>query len=441
MSQSVNPAYRIFATLVLCLGLAATAVAKPEPEACITLGALAYDDWTSTDAGGSGLPAGESNVEYLRCKSCHGWERLGQWGGYVRRERTAEQPNTGLGDTNTVSRDIAVGLGHYYEIDIEDILHTGTGRAFEDGSGSWVELGDNPTNEELAAHAAGYTLGNLHPDLSTTGANAGDIVLTQDQVECLVDFINFADADPKFYFQAIVEERDPVLYEINSGASAAAGENFYNGTCRTCHGEPGEDGNSGRPEGGIAAYMQRDGAYSEFVHKARWGIPDTVMTRAILGEPTSQNMIDVMLYLQEYVAGTTEFTINNGTSGTWYQLARDGEGFLLDVALRDEATWEMVATYYTYDGAGNQVWLIGSAITVGDSVTIPVQITSGGIFGTQFNPLTVNKADWGTLEFTFSGCWDGHVTATPNQAMLDAGMGFEAVEFDITRLTPPSGCP
>ena len=31
--------------------------------------------------------------------------------------------------------------------------------------------------------------------------------------------------------------------------------------------------------------------------------------------------------------------------------------------------------------------------------------------------------------------------ATPNQAMLDAGLGFETVEFDITRLTPPSGCP
>ena len=69
--------------------------------------------------------------------------------------------------------------------------------------GSWVELGDNPTSEELAAHAAGFTLGNLHPDFSTTGANAGDTVLTQDQVDCLVDFINYGDSDPKFYFYDI----------------------------------------------------------------------------------------------------------------------------------------------------------------------------------------------------------------------------------------------
>ena len=316
MNKPVFNKHWILATPVLILGLATNAVAKPEPEACVTLGAMAYDDWTSIDGGGSGLPAGESNIEYLRCKSCHGWERLGLNGGYVRRERTADQPNAGLGDTNTTSRDIAPGLGNYYHIDIEDILHTGTGRSFEDGSGSWVELGDSPSNEELAAHAAGYTLGNLHPDFSTTGANAGDIVLTQDQVECLVDFINFGDADPKYYFQSIDEDRDPVLYEINSGASATAGETFYNTTCRGCHGEPGTDGNNGRPEGGIAAFLTTDGAYSEFVHKARWGIPDTIMTRSVLGEPTSQNMIDVMLYLQQYVAGTTPFEITNGISGT-----------------------------------------------------------------------------------------------------------------------------
>lgn len=441
MKKPVLITHWILATPVLILGLAATAAAKPAPDACITLGALAFDDWTSTDGGGNGLPAGESNVEYLRCKSCHGWDRLGLNGGYVRRERTADQPNAGLGDPNTVSRDIAVGLGHYYEIDIEDVLHTGTGRAFEDGSGSWVELGDNPTSEELAAHAAGYTLGNLHPDFSTTGANAGDTVLTQDQVECLVDFMNYADADPKFYFQAIYEERDPVLYEINSGASATAGEDFYNLRCRACHGEPGEDGNNGRPEGGIAAYLQRDGAYSEFVHKARFGIPDTVMTRAILGEPNSQNMIDMMLYLQQYVAGSTPFVLSNGTSGTWYLEARNGEGFVIDVAPGDDGQWKVVATYYTYDGMGNQLWLIGDAMAEGDHVTVPVVMATGGIFGTLFDPTAVNRTAWGTLDLSFSGCLDGHVVATPNQAMLDAGMGFETVEFDITRVTPPSGCP
>ena len=73
---------------LLCVGWSTATLAKPEPEACITLGALAYDNWTSTDGGGSGMPAGESEKDYLRCKSCHGWDRLGEFGGYVRRTRT-----------------------------------------------------------------------------------------------------------------------------------------------------------------------------------------------------------------------------------------------------------------------------------------------------------------------------------------------------------------
>ncbi|MBT8060621.1 MAG: hypothetical protein KJO33_13555, partial [Gammaproteobacteria bacterium] len=91
-------------SMALCvLGLAWSPVlaAKPEPDACIALGALAWDDWTSIDGGGSGMPAGESEREYLRCKSCHGWDRLGENGGYVRRTRTAGRPNAGLGDTDT----------------------------------------------------------------------------------------------------------------------------------------------------------------------------------------------------------------------------------------------------------------------------------------------------------------------------------------------------
>jgi cytochrome c2 len=425
--------------LLACAVASGAALAKPEGDACIELGALAYNDWTHPDAGGSGLPAGEPNVEYLRCKSCHGWDRLGINGGYVRRERTADQPNAGLGDTNTTSRDISVGRGNYYEIDVEDILHTGTGRAYEDGSGSWVELGANPTNEQVIAYVAGYTLGNLHPDFSTTGVNGDDVLPTQDQLECLVDFINFADADPKFYFQAIYEERDPVEYEINNGASTTAGETFYDDNCLRCHGEPHQNANGVLPDGGLVTYLRQDGAYSEFVHHARWGIPGTMMTRAAIGTPNSQNMIDLMLYLQNYVAENTEFTVTGGISGTWWAGdSRDGEGFVLDVA-PDGDGWTMVASYYTYDGFGSQAWLIGAGPAVGDTVTTVMEITSGGIFGENYNPLTVLKTEWGTLEFTFSSCWTGHVKATPDP--LSAVLGFYPVEFDIERLTPPGDCP
>lgn len=427
-------------TLLVPLFLSPLAIAKPEPDACLELGALAWDNWTSVDAGGSGLPAGEDNIEYLRCKSCHGWDRLGQNGGYVRRPRNEDQPNTGYGDVDRSSRDIAPGLGDYYHVTAADILHEGRGRRYEEGSGSWSELDYyTATAQDKANYAAGYTLGNQHPDFSAAGVNSGDTLLTQDQVDCLVDFINFGDSDPRFYFTRVDTEANPVFYNIHDGARAGAGETFYNQTCRGCHGDPGSDGNNGRPEGGIAAFLQTDGAYSEFVHKARWGIPDSAMTRLMLGEPTSQNMIDVMLYLQEYVEGDNPFTITSGTSGTWYNEDRDGEGFVIDVFPRIDH-WEIVATYYTYDGNGNQVWLIGAAETDGGNVLIPVEIAEGGIYGPLYDPNTVNKSNWGWLEFAFSDCVNGHVTGIPNEDMINAGRGFQVVDFDITRVTPASGC-
>jgi len=435
--------YRPLAVFILLASVIASSavLAKPESDACIALGALVYTDWTHPDAGGSGLPKGEANAEYLRCKSCHGWDRMGLEGGYVRRERTADQPNAGLGDPNTVTRDISPGRGHLIEIDIEDVLHVGTGRAYEDGSDSWVEPGDDPTAEELAAYAAGFTLGNLHPDFSTAGVNGDDIVLTQDQLECVVDFVNFADADPMTYFLEIDESRDPVKYVIQSSASAAAGEAFYADNCLRCHGEPEQNANGALPDGGFVTYLRQDGAYSEFVHQARWGIPGSVMSRAAIGAPGSQDMIDVMLYLQEFIADNSDFEISGGISGTWYLEARNGEGFLLDVAPEVDGSWKVVATYYTYDGIGNPVWLIGDAPALGSVASVPVVITDGGVFGSAFDPAAVSTLPWGTLEFSFNGCWSGHVRALPNDEMLNAGLGFEEVEFDITRLTPPDGCP
>jgi len=417
--------------LMLCAG----ALAKPEPDACIELGALAYDDWTSIDGGGSGMPAGETVKDYLRCKSCHGWDRLGLNGGYVRRTRTADRPNAGLGDIDRRSRDIAPGMGDYYHITAAEVLHESIGRAFEDGSGSWVTLGQNPTADDVAAHAQGYTLGNQHPDFSSAGANAGDTVLTQDQVDCLVDFINWGDADPRFYFMYIDTQQNPVQYTIHSGASATAGETFYQQNCFGCHGDPATDhvgANGGEPAGGILAYLQGDGKYSEFVHKARWGIPDTAMTRAAMGTPDSQDMIDVMLWLQQQTQ--TAFWITSRISGTWWNPDRDGEGFLIDVA----SDGVVVVSYYTYDTQGNQFWLIGSGRRSEGTVSMSLYTTDGGIYGADFDPTTVNRHFWGIGTFTFQSCSSGTVDLVPDAAYA---ADFESLNFAVTRLTTPVECP
>ena len=415
-------------TLLTWAGLAQ---AQDEPSDCVVQGAMAYENWTKEDAGGTGaLPAGVENQDYIRCKACHGWDRRGTDGGYVRRSRKDTRPNAGAGDGDSTSRAIVTGT-----VTAEMILHAGTGRSYAEGTGSWVALDETHSAANKAAHAAGYTLGNQHPDLSVDGP-------TQEQLDCLVEFLNFEDGDPSAYFADIDPTQDPVLYTIVDTAVADDGEAFYGANCAGCHGDPSGESPIGSPEGGILAYLASDGKFSEFAHKVRWGIPDTSMSRGAMGDPTAQDVADMMLYLQE--AGGTGFVLNPGLTGNWYNTDRSGEGFVLEFGLsNDELT--LYVSFYTYDDMGNQVWLVAvptDGLTAGSTtVEMTVLQPTGAMWGADFDKDDVNRDPWGTGTFTFPSCSSASFTLTPGTDAQAAG--FTELGYDLTRdlLAPGNACP
>ena len=420
--------------MALLLLISGLALAQDPPNACVQQGALAWDNWTKADAGGDGtLPGGEENKDYIRCKACHGWDAQGTKGGYVRRSRKETRPNAGNGDGDSTPRAITRGA-----ITTAMIAHDGTGRAFDDGTGSWVDLNmmGMHNSGNTAGHANGYTLGNQHPDFS-----GGE--LTGEQIGCLAEFLNYMDADHSAYFANINPSQDPVLYTIVDTANATAGESFYNSNCRGCHGNPAEDnqgGSGGVPSGGILAYLAKDGKFSEFSHKGRWGIPDTAMSYSSIGSPTSTNMVDMMLYLQEL--GGTGFAMSPGLSGHWWNGdARSGEGFLFDVSKNSMGEQIIIASFYTYDSMGNQIWIIGAGTVSGNEVVVDFEITEGAMWGGDFDPDDVGRLAWGTGIFKFSSCGAGHIALAPNAAMRSEG--FTNLEYDINRslLTPGVACP
>jgi len=85
----------IMITALLCLAWSADIRAREDASAYVEMGALASGNWTSTEAGGSGMPSGETFKDYVRSKSCDGWDRLGMKGGYLRCTQTAERRNAG----------------------------------------------------------------------------------------------------------------------------------------------------------------------------------------------------------------------------------------------------------------------------------------------------------------------------------------------------------
>ena len=133
-------------------------------------------------------------------------------------------------------------------------------------------------------------------------------------------------------------------------------------------------------------------------------------------------------------APQTSFPITPGMTGNWFDPARNGEGFLIEI-IGNTLAPQLLAYFFTYDDSGNQMWLSGIADVDGDTAVVPMTVTSGTVFGPGFDPDDVIREDWGTITFMFDSCIAGSAEYVSN----DFGSGV----FDTIRLTSVSGstCP
>ena len=115
-------------------------------------------------------------------------------------------------------------------------------------------------------------------------------------------------------------------------------------------------------------------------------------------------------------------------SGSWFDPERDGEGFVVQLIPDERA----LVTWFTYppEGeTGDQAWLIGSGITVGNRIVITEMLRPvGAIFGPDFDPDAVVREYWGSLEIAFEDC----NTATANWVGPPA---FGSGGMDLVRLS------
>jgi hypothetical protein len=132
------------------------------------------------------------------------------------------------------------------------------------------------------------------------------------------------------------------------------------------------------------------------------------------------------------------FGLDPGLSGTWYNPAEDGQGFLLEVGYAGPNKF-LFASFYTYGPNGEQVWLVAQLTSEnGTTGNVTIYIPQGGTWG---DPSTADLSIvWGTGSFSFPTCSSGSFNFAPNQAMLD--MGFTALSYSLQRiLVPGIACP
>ena len=129
------------------------------------------------------------------------------------------------------------------------------------------------------------------------------------------------------------------------------------------------------------------------------------------------------------LTGEADYRIDERASGSFYDPAQSGQGWLLESLVVDGVRW-IAASWYTYlDGA--QVWLLGAAPVDRDRVSIPMFEYAGGEFPPDFDPAAVTSRAWGTLEFVFD---------TPDQGLAtwqSSLTGFSDGSAAFQRLTRP----
>jgi hypothetical protein len=114
-----------------------------------------------------------------------------------------------------------------------------------------------------------------------------------------------------------------------------------------------------------------------------------------------------------------------GQSGSWYNTTRSGEGFDLQWLSNGAA----IVTWYTYDAAGNQVWLLGVGSQQGNAIVFDqMAITNGPKFGASYDTGQLQTNDWGSLTLTLD-CNGGTAHYASNQTAYGSG------DLTLTRLT------
>lgn len=128
--------------------------------------------------------------------------------------------------------------------------------------------------------------------------------------------------------------------------------------------------------------------------------------------------------------GAPGYRVGPTTSGTFYDPAQNGHGFVLQV-VPDAARDRVLVSWFTH-ALGEARWLYGLGEIDGDRVRATLSITDGARFPPDFVPSDVRTAAWGDIELVFDS--DDRARAT----WTTSAPGFASGSLPLVRLTRPA---
>lgn len=106
-------------------------------------------------------------------------------------------------------------------------------------------------------------------------------------------------------------------------------------------------------------------------------------------------------------SATTAFVIGTGISGNWFNPSESGHGFQFEVLGTPPSL--MTVFWFTFDNAGNTVWISGAGSFQGNRFVVDAGRRLGGRFPPNFNGAATSVLPWGRLTFTFQDCTHARV--------------------------------
>lgn len=101
------------------------------------------------------------------------------------------------------------------------------------------------------------------------------------------------------------------------------------------------------------------------------------------------------------------FVIGPGVSGNWFNPSESGHGFQFEILGNPPFT--MTVFWFTFDNAGNTVWISGAGAFQGNRFVVDAVRVLGGRFPPHFKSRNVTTLPWGRLIFTFQDCTHARV--------------------------------
>lgn len=157
---------------------------------------------------------------------------------------------------------------------------------------------------------------------------------------------------------------------------------------------------------------------------------------ASVDDLTSENLVIIS------ITEVSGFEINPGMSGTWFNAATPGQGWLIDIIDQGDRK-EVFVAWFTYDvnaateddsqgfGSTQHRWFTASGSFVGNTATLTISRNSGGVFN---DPAATILDTVGTMTIEFSACDAGTLSFDfDDPAAVDDTVS-------IVRLSPDTFC-